>query len=266
MKRLLLSLTLIAFSTYTFGQCVDDYDWSGQEYGVSPDPEEGETFEDGVLDIPYSETVYILVPDNAGAILEGQSAPIDSVELVSLVISQNGNTYTQEEFGVSLTCNNGGTSPNECTFMGGQSGCGLLSGTPLIAGEFSVTLEAIVYGTIEIQGNEVTIPLDFDYDGYTITILEEVSVNELQEPIQDVVLSPNPITTKGLVQFTTPNAGNVSFKVYNLLGEEQKNEVIKSQQGLNKIIINTSDYESGVYLYHLEMNGTKVTKRFVINK
>jgi len=266
MKKTLLFISALIVTLITLGQCTDDYDWGDSEFGVSPDPELGETFPNAMLNEPYSEVVFILVPDNASAIIEGQDIPVDSVLLTSVTITQGMNSYTPEEFGLNLTCNNGGTSSNPCTFLGGQSGCGLLSGTPLIAGDFNVTIDAIVHVTTNIGGFEVPLELPFNYEGYTITVETEFSVESIKKPLEEVRISPNPISTKGLIQFEANQGGVATFKVFNLLGEEKKNEIVTLGSGFNKIAIDASDLNSGVYLYNIEFDGFKVTKRFIVNK
>ncbi len=266
MKKTLLFISALAFTLVSLGQCTDDYDWGDTEYGVSPDPELGEGFSNAILNEPYSEVIYILVPDNASAIIDGQDIPVDSVLLASITITQGMNSYTPEEFGLNLSCNNGGTSTNPCTFLGGQSGCGLLSGTPLIAGDFSITLDANVHVTTSLGGFDVPLEFPFNYEGYTITVETDNSIEDIKKPLEEVRISPNPISTKGLIQFDALQAGIAYFKIFNLLGEEKKSETITLGNGFNKIAINASDLDSGVYLYNIDFNGFKVTKRFIVNK
>jgi hypothetical protein len=266
MKKTLLFINAIAFTVVSFGQCTDDYDWGDTDYGVSPDPELGETFSNAILNEPYSEVVYILVPDNASAIVEDQDFPVDSVLLTSITIVQGMNSFTPEEFGLSLSCNNGGTSTNPCTFIGGQSGCGVLSGVPLIDGDFNITLDANVHVTASLGGFDVPLEFPFNYEGYTITVETENNIEEIRRPLEAVRISPNPISIKGLIQLDAAQGGVAYFKIFNLLGEEKKKETITLGRGFNKIAIDASDLESGVYLYNIDFNGFKVTKRFIVNK
>jgi len=263
MNKLLLLLTCVAISALSTAQCTDDYDWGEAAFGVSPDPEQGETFDDAVINESYLDIIYLLVPQTANEIDDTFPAlPIDSATLNSIVITQDGNTYTPAEFGLELNCNNGGTSVNPCTYIGGQSGCGTLSGSPLLPGEFSVEISATVYATF--AGN--TIPYPFNYEGYTLTVLTDTSLEEVEKPLAKASISPNPVTTKALIQFSAFSAGNGELKVFTLLGEEKVNRPVDVKPGTNKILINASDLDSGVYLYHLEFEGYKVTKRFIVSK
>ena len=40
----------------------DDFDFMGTPFGISPDPQVGETFADGTLGQPYSETIHVVIP------------------------------------------------------------------------------------------------------------------------------------------------------------------------------------------------------------
>lgn len=261
-KNLLFTCCFMLGVFGSIAQCTDDYDWGDETFGVSPDPENGETFEDGVLNEDYAQTIYLLVPETASDInSEFLALPIDSAVLVNVKIIQDGNEYTTEEFGLSLTCNNGGTSSDPCTFQGGQTGCGLLSGIPLLPGEFDITIEALVYITL---GGPIS--QEFNYDGYTIFIDQIGSTSEVKKEVSEVRVSPNPFTSKALVQFESLTGGVGEFTVMNLLGEVKYEEVLSVKKGFNKIQISSADLDSGVYLYHLEVGDFNVTKRLVVNK
>ncbi len=138
------------------------------------------------------------------------------------------NSYTPEEFGLNLSCNNGGTSTNPCTFLGGQSGCGLLSGTPLIAGDFSITIDANVYVTASLGGFDIPLEFPFNYEGYTLSVgtggelgCTDLIISEVVEGFSNnhAIEIYNPTATAidaseyGLVRFqngsTTP--GNITY-------------------------------------------------------
>ncbi|MFK7757449.1 MAG: T9SS type A sorting domain-containing protein [Flavobacteriales bacterium] len=262
-KNLLFILCLTLSTFGSLAQCVDDYDWGDDTFGISPDPENGESLMTGVLNEPYSQTIYLLIPASASDVdASFPSIPLDSAELVSITIMQDGNMFTPEEFGLSLTCNNGGSSSNSCTFIGGQSGCGLLSGTPLLPGQFTISINAFIYASLAGQ----VLELPFDYDGYSITIDQVGSTLEQEKEVTELRISPNPFASKALLQFESSNAGNGQFTIMNLLGEVKYDEAFDVKRGFNKLQINSNDLSSGIYLYHLEVGGFNVTKRLVVNK
>ena len=89
-------------------QCAIDFDFGESTFGVSPDPNLGETFVTGMLDQPYSDVLHILIPTSAADIDDQfpPTLPIDSV-----VVAENGvvltdtvtnETFLPEEIGLGL--------------------------------------------------------------------------------------------------------------------------------------------------------------------
>ncbi len=262
-KNLLITFCLSLLFVSGYSQCVDDYDWGSESFGISPDPENGESLMTGVLNEPYSQIIYVLIPSSASDVDQGlPGLPLDSAEIVSITISQDGNEYTPSEFGLSLACNNSGTSSTECMFEGGQSGCAVLSGVPLLPGDFTIEINATIYYSLAGFVSDY----DFNYEGYSITIDQVGSTSDLVEEVSDLLISPNPFASKALLQFDALNSGKGEFKVMNLLGEVKFEEVFSVKRGFNKLQISSEDLPSGVYLYHLEVGDFNVTKRLVVNK
>ncbi len=252
-----LFIASILMCSWAAAQCSTEFDWGSEVFGVSPDPALGETFADGEIDLPYSAEIHVLVPENSSALLDGTNFAIDSVRLDSVTLIQGGVTYTLDELGLELVCNNNGTLPNPCAFEGGQTGCGTITGTPLVAGEFNVTVHGTIFAFLT---------LDFPFSGYTLFIDDGTSVEEVRDPVVDLRVTPNPFSTNALVEFRSSQAGLADFKIYTLLGEEKYSEQVTLTTGHNKFKISSSDLESGIYLYHIELGEFRVTKRLVVNK
>ncbi len=252
-------VTIFLFASNSYTQCTNDLDWGDEGFGVSPDPGEGETFANGALDVPYSDDIHIKVPSDSGDLVEGTNFTVDSVRLDGVTLTLDGTSYTLEEVGLTLNCNNNGTLPNPCAFLGGQEGCGTISGTPLIAGNFNVTIEGTVF--VGIFG-----AIDSPFDGYTLLIDEETTVQEIREPVSDLKVTPNPFSNNATVELNAFESQMAEFKIYTLLGEEKLSETISLSVGSNKLKISANDLESGIYLYHIEIGEYRVTKRLVVNK
>ena len=52
----------VCLGSSAMGQCTADYDFGDLTLGVSPNPELGETFDPGVLGLPYEDILHILLP------------------------------------------------------------------------------------------------------------------------------------------------------------------------------------------------------------
>jgi len=264
MKKYLLIFTLALASGFAFGQCSPDYDFTGLEYGVYPDPEQGETFDDGAVGVAYSDTIHMLAPTDAGAVdplYEG--VPIDSISLLSVSLSLDGTTYTAEELGLDFDCNNGGASIDPCTIQGGLQGCGSIFGTPNQAGLYNLVVTVQVYATV--FGNVISLP--FEYEGYTLFIEGIINIANQSQANFDVAQNkPNPFNKVSYIDFELMSAGKVELTVLNLLGSVVYQENINGLRGKNTFKMNASDFQPGVYLYRLQQGTVTATYRMVVSR
>ena len=74
---------------------------------------------------------------------------------------------------------------------------------------------------------------------------------------------PNPAKNKTVinVEFTSSEA---VLRIYNVLGKLVQELVISSDS--KRITLDVSDYQEGIYLYSIEADGQKVTRRMTVNK
>lgn len=74
---------------------------------------------------------------------------------------------------------------------------------------------------------------------------------------------PNPAKGKTviIVEFS---ASEAVFSIYNVLGKLVEQRVISNDQ--KRITLDVSDFQEGIYLYSIEADGQKVTKRMTVSK
>ncbi|MEO6695222.1 MAG: T9SS type A sorting domain-containing protein, partial [Ignavibacteria bacterium] len=78
---------------------------------------------------------------------------------------------------------------------------------------------------------------------------------------------PNPFNPSTVIKYNLSIGGNVSFKIYNLLGKELLTLVNQKQSaGSYEIIFDGINFASGVYFYNLTTEGFTETKRMVLIK
>ncbi|MCF8297253.1 MAG: T9SS type A sorting domain-containing protein [Saprospiraceae bacterium] len=77
---------------------------------------------------------------------------------------------------------------------------------------------------------------------------------------------PNPTNKTTTINYFLPKSGNAVFKVVNIVGEQLYSKEYDSQQGENKIELDISNFESGVYYYSLEFDGILKVKKMVVLK
>lgn len=266
MKKLLLSFALMA-SFAAGAQCVADYDFGTAPFGVSPDPLLGESFDQAVLNVEYSDVIHIKVPTSAADIdpTFPEAAPIDSITLVgvNLVDVNNANTYTVQDIGLNIVCNNNGDSVDPCTFYGGNQYCASLEGTPTVAGEFQLIIDVIGYTTIF----GIVVPQEVSFDQYTFSVLDPNSVEDQIAYVLGMEQnSPNPFSKNTSIAYTLPTNESFSFKVTNLLGEVVHDEAVVGQKGTGLITFNGASLQAGIYLYSIETSNGVLTKRLIINR
>jgi hypothetical protein len=78
---------------------------------------------------------------------------------------------------------------------------------------------------------------------------------------------PNPFNPTTVINYSIAKAGNVTLKVYNVLGEEVAT-LVNGYQAANtyNVNFNASDLASGVYIYQLRSGSDVVSKKMVLMK
>ncbi|MBU1101752.1 MAG: T9SS type A sorting domain-containing protein [Bacteroidetes bacterium] len=79
---------------------------------------------------------------------------------------------------------------------------------------------------------------------------------------------PNPFNPSTNINFTIPSTGEVSLKIYDVMGREIKTVLEASQQsaGTYNYSVNMNGFASGIYFYSLQHNGNIQTKKMMLLK
>ncbi len=268
--KLLFIAGLFSVSTALSQTCVpSNYDWGTATFGVSPDPTQGESFDEGEVGVAYHDVIYVKCPSLAGDVLPethplyalAATVSLDSVRLNSIKINNGLSDVNLNTIGLTLTCNNNGDSPNPCVFYPGNNYCGDINGTPNTGGTWPVKINITAY--FVAFGNQA---LDYDLEGYTFTVNGEVSTGEnMRANVFSVEQnSPNPANNLTSISYSLSNAEDVNIVITNLIGERVKSKMVKGKKGENNTTIDTSEIPNGIYLYSVQTGSKKITKRMVI--
>jgi hypothetical protein len=106
---------------------------------------------------------------------------------------------------------------------------------------------------------------DDDFVGYQPTGIE----NENNLPVQYSFTQnyPNPFNPTTTISYSIPKAGNVSLKIFNVLGQEVRNPVSGYQNaGTYKVTFDASLLTSGVYFYSLNADNFLQVKKMMLIK
>jgi len=115
-------------------------------------------------------------------------------------------------------------------------------------------------------GNYKLVPRsDIDFVGYTTDVTEGEQI-----PIEYSLSQnfPNPFNPSTTIQYSLPEAGDVTLRIYNLLGQEVKtvfNNVSQSA-GTHKVIFSASELPSGIYFYSFKANDFVQVKKMILMK
>lgn len=254
MKKTLLVSFLVATSSLVSAQCTPNPMYADSVYGVWPDTTSN--FAPAYLNEPYSDTLQLLIPSDAGALdpaYEGYT--LVKVDLVSV---------DGLPAGITVACNSHTADP--CTFITGQVGCGLLEGTPTESGTFPLVLNVLPY--VDLFGT--TIPSPFGavpFSGYRIVVNSGTGVATTNTTgITGVHNVPNPFANRTNIEFTSGRAGTARIRVFNLVGEEMWSELVQAKVGANRVAFDGSQLPAGVYLYKIESGSHTFTGRMAIQR
>lgn len=272
MKRLLPVFLVILFSwsVSSAQTCVsDDYDWGTASFGVSPDPTQGETFEIANVGVPYHDVIYVKCPAMAGDILSedhplyamAQSVALDSVKLRSITLLEGTTEIQLSSIGLALACNNNNESNDPCMFFPSNNYCGDITGTPTVTGTWPVRINITAY--FNLFGAQA---IDYPMEGYTFVVQGTAAVLETPKESGFTVMQniPNPAINSTSIPYFLTSPEPVSIVVTNLIGERIISKTVKGKKGENVYNLNTSEIPNGIYLYSVQTDDKKVTKRMVV--
>lgn len=174
MKQIITALLALFSVTLAQSQCISDFDFGDQAFGISPDFTSDESLSDGVVNEEYYDVIHMLIPQYAIEVDSTLPLPaeveLDSIELLGIVLTniETNMSYSPNEIGLDVICNNNGDSNNECSFLGNNQYCASIEGTPTIAGQYDCTIT--INGWVTVLGFPFGQPADFE--GITLFIGE----------------------------------------------------------------------------------------------
>ena len=78
---------------------------------------------------------------------------------------------------------------------------------------------------------------------------------------------PNPFNPSTNISFTIPAQGKVTVTIYNALGQEVAVLADRSfNQGMHTLTWNAENASSGLYIYSIDFNGARISKKMTLLK
>lgn len=232
MTRFLTFLTLVLmFPVMLHAQCQPDPQYTLP--GIYPDSATG--FPPAVATYEYNFVITAIIPADT-IVFPFPRMNIDSIGVAEI-------TGMPEGFQAIPSRPSG-------FWLGGTSGCMLITGTPTEAqvGVYPLAITVVGY----MGGLGLPIPYTIDY--YSITVLPAASYG-IDEPgvYGNIRLKafPNPFSGKFNLEFYAQSAGNFECLIYDSRGRLLKSETITTDAGNQSYSVDGSDLEPGIYFCRL---------------
>jgi hypothetical protein len=133
----------------------------------------------------------------------------------------------------------------------------------IMTGSIFDAISGIMYYSF---GNYKLVPRnDDDFVGFTTDVSESEKIPTEYSLSQNY---PNPFNPSTTIQYSLPEAGDVTFRIFNLLGQEVKtvfNNVPQSA-GTHSIVFSANDLPSGIYFYSFRVNDFAQVKKMILMK
>lgn len=246
MKKILLLLTITFVSVLTANaQCVPDPAFT--EPGVYPDSTTG--LQSACVGELYGQVVTNIVPVDTLVEISPLLPPL-TLDFDSIVIT----SFTGLPASMTYDCS---TILGGCTFIGGETGCLIISGTPSAGEEGLYTPEIIVdvylAGSPDSQATEII-------DWYVLEILPAGScTNVLSDQAKESLnLYPNP--AKNMLTLEGLNGSINTISIVNINGQIMKQYATIDT---NSFEMNVENLETGVYFVKIDNTNSSKTIRFI---
>ncbi len=202
----------------------------------------------------------------------GGFGEVDKEQWESVLVRYNAVTVTDENadgppsnFGEMLVDN--GTGDTRVELEDGNHSYHNLS-DPLrtyyiMTGSTFDALSGVMYYSF---GNYKLVPRnDDDFVGFTTDVTEGGDI-----PIEYSLSQnyPNPFNPSTTIQYSLPEAGDVTMRVYNLLGQEVKTvfDNVSQSAGTHSVVFSASELPSGIYFYSFRVNNFVQVKKMILMK
>ena len=219
----------------------------------------------------YEAVVGVRIPNDTSFVYDLGSGPqlFENVQINSIAI----NSVEGIPMGFNWECVGGPSSPEDCSWTGGDYGCirfysdAVMSG---LSGVYPLNVLLDVSASYDLFGIPVPIDLTVDdlLDYYVLVIDEDnsSSIHDILDTRKFDILStyPNPAIDKFTLEYGNDKFEKIDLRVYDLLGNIILHETSLSRIGHNQISFNVDKLVSGIYNVILSNNDKVLTKSMVI--
>ena len=106
----------------------------------------------------------------------------------------------------------------------------------------------------------------FEFGAPAIAAVVDIETDTAELPVVPVFVDayPNPFRNQATLRYALPTSGRVILKVYDMLGREIATLVDRFlPAGTHEARFSAPDLASGLYLYHLDVDGRTTTQKMM---
>jgi len=277
MKKRLLLFSFVLISFFGYSQCTPDWMYTSLGLpGVYPPAIQIPNLPlplgiaDGSLGSNYNQTLTLVVLEDTtmdiAPLLQaaGFGSAVTAMNLagISTVMTLDVNHATFDvqglPSGISYQCD-----ISNCQYPSATDGCIQLSGTPTVAGTFSVPVNMTiniqipaitdpVFGTVIFPATPIDIPT-FAAQTYDLFISDATSIKGIDFRSK---IYPNPSNSDFTIEVNFP----MNLIIYNNLGQ-----IVYSEKIINNTKINKSEIGSGIFIVEISDNNSVEKYKLIIN-
>ncbi len=273
-KLLLLSFFIIIGLNLTnaqWGFCEPDLIYQDSSFGVYPPPlsannPDGGITEKACVNSDFFFVLTVKIPDMI-------ATTVLNIEVDSIIIETQG-AILNLPAGMTYAMNpEGGIFTPEDTLA-----CITLFGTPTIAGTYDLKIVMTVYSQdLAIFGGSQTFELPSNLipgaeGNYFLEVLPNgdpscfVDTDDLLAESFSIRNLPNPFSDFTNIEIVAEYSDQLTFRVFDLIGNEIHREVIAVNEGINNHEFDGSRLANGIYMYTVEKDGALVSEKMIIQK
>jgi len=214
---------------------------------------------------PYTEG-YQLLPRNYTDFLPNGSLPVEltsfsaSVEGISVTLNwETASELNNKGFEIQRTMNNEQLTMNNWEVIGFVEG----HGTTTEVNKYSfIDKSEKPNGTYYYRLKQIDNDGSYEYSG-----IVEVEVNNIPKKYSLEQNYPNPFNPSTVIEYSIPEKGFVTLKIYDILGNEIVTLVNNEKEAGNyDVKFDASQLTSGIYIYSIQVNDFRATKKMMLLK
>jgi hypothetical protein len=161
--------------------------------------------------------------------------------------------------GMTSACNNA-----NCSWTFPEQGCILLSGTPTATGEFTVSFDLTLSGTLDSPFGSFPIPGQALPVQYTLTITDGSSVPEFA--LNGMNLYPNPATESVMIAYPAVEKETARVEMIDLNGRVVASEERNVSADGGILTIETASVAQGLYRVVFTCGNVRTASKLMISK